>query len=81
MLSTPVWGVAMRKETTAPLLAPSRRRDMAVGMTPHEQRGSGTPKMAALMTERKVLPLKYFVYHPSGMKACMMPARRNPKSR
>ena len=47
MESTPVCGVAMRNEATAPLLAPSRRSDIAVGITPQEQRGSGTPKRAA----------------------------------
>ena len=44
--STPVCGVAMRNEATAPLLAPSLRSDIAVGITPHEQRGSGMPKRA-----------------------------------
>ncbi len=50
----------MRNETTAPFDAPSRRKDMAVGITPHEHNGSGTPKMAALNTERKDEPLRYF---------------------
>ena len=54
MESTPVCGVAIRKETVAPFDAPSRRNDMAVGMTPHEQRGNGTPKSAALKTEAKL---------------------------
>ena len=47
MESTPVCGVAMRKETVAPLDAPSRRKDMAVGITPHEQSGNGIPNRAA----------------------------------
>ena len=33
--------------------AASRRSDIAVGITPHEHRGSGTPKRAASATERK----------------------------
>ena len=37
--STPVCGVAIRKAVVAPLLAPSRRRDMAVDITPHEHWG------------------------------------------
>ena len=48
--STPVCGVAIRKETAAPLLAPSRRNDIAVGRTPHEQSGRGMPKSAASTT-------------------------------
>ena len=61
MLSIPVCGVAIRKETTAPRDAPSRRSDMAVGITPHEHSGSGMPNMAAYMTEAKFLPLRYLV--------------------
>ena len=52
MLSTPVWGVAMRNDTVALPDAPSRRRLIAVGMTPHEHRGSGTPSKAAITTLR-----------------------------
>ena len=52
MESTPVWGVAIRKAVVAPREAPSFRRDMAVGSTPHEQSGSGMPSRVALMTER-----------------------------
>ena len=50
--STPVCGVAIRNDTVAPLLAPSRLRDIAVGRTPHEHSGSGMPKRAASMTLR-----------------------------
>ena len=52
MESTPVCGVAIRNDTVAPLLAPSRRRDIAVGSTPHDHRGRGMPKSAARMTLR-----------------------------
>jgi hypothetical protein len=53
MESTPVCGVAIRKEVTAPGEAPSLRSDMAVGITPQEQRGMGMPRRAALSTLRK----------------------------
>ena len=59
MLSMPVCGVAIRKETTAPLDAPSRRRDMAVGITPQEHRGRGMPRSAACRTDLNVLRLRY----------------------
>ena len=45
--STPVCGVLMRKPIAEPLLAPVRRRPMPAGITPHEQRGSGTPRTTA----------------------------------
>ena len=47
MLSIPVWGVAMRKDTVAPFDAPSLRRDIAAGITPQEHRGSGIPRSVA----------------------------------
>lgn len=53
MESTPVCGVAIRKEVVAPLLAPSLRNDMAVGITPQEHRGNGIPNKAAHSTDRK----------------------------
>ena len=58
--STPVCGVAIRNDTTAPFEAPSFRSDIAVGMTPHEQSGSGMPSSAALITERMEFLDKYF---------------------
>ena len=54
MESTPVCGVAIRNDATAPLDAPSLRNDIAVGMTPQEQRGRGMPKRAALTTDVKL---------------------------
>ena len=50
MESTPVCGVAMRNDATAPLEARSFRRPMAVGITPQEHSGSGTPSSAAQTT-------------------------------
>ena len=51
--STPVCGVAIKNEVVAPFDAPSLRNDIAVGMTPHEHNGKGTPIIAAQKTERK----------------------------
>ena len=56
MESTPVCGVAMRKETVAPFDAPSLRIDIAVGITPQEHNGSGTPNNAAYITDFNELP-------------------------
>ena len=61
MESTPVCGVAMRKDTTAPLEAPSFLSDMAVGITPHEHKGRGMPSRAALSTLRNDLRERYLV--------------------
>ena len=58
MESTPVCGVAMRNDIVAPFDAPSLRKDIAVGITPQEHNGNGMPNMAALSTERKLLPLR-----------------------
>ena len=58
MESTPVCGVAMRNEVVAPFEAPSLRRDIAVGNTPHEHNGNGTPSAAAYNTERKLCPAR-----------------------
>lgn len=52
MESMPDSGVEIRKAETAPRFAPCLLRDAAAGSTPHDQSGSGTPKKAALMTER-----------------------------
>jgi hypothetical protein len=51
--STPVVGVVIRKESTAPLLAPSFFKEVAAGMTEQEQRGKGIPKKEDFKTERK----------------------------
>ena len=61
MLSTPVWGVAMRKAVVAPFEAPSLRSDMAVGITPQEQRGRGIPNNVAFTTLRNDFPDRYRV--------------------
>ena len=39
MLSIPVWGVEVKKEVAAPLLAPFSRRPAVTCVPPHEQSG------------------------------------------
>ena len=58
--STPVCGVEMRNAIVALFDAPSLRSDIAVGITPHEHRGSGMPRSVAFMTLRKECPPKCF---------------------
>ena len=81
MESIPVCGVAIRNEIVAPFDAPSFLNDMAVGITPHEHKGNGVPKMAAFITERKLLPLKNRLYIVLGINACIMPANVKPNKR
>lgn len=79
--STPVCGVAIRKEATAPLDAPSLRIDIAVGITPQEHKGKGMPISAALMTLEKDLRERYLWKYLPGIKVCIIPAMRKPRSR
>ena len=51
MESMPVCGVAIKNEAIAPFEAFSFLSPMAVGITPHEHSGSGTPNSAAQTTE------------------------------
>ena len=81
MESTPVCGVAIRKEATAPLDAPSLRIDIAVGITPQEHKGKGMPISAALMTLEKDLRERYLWKYLPGIKVCIIPAMRKPRSR
>jgi hypothetical protein len=81
MESTPVCGVEMRKDTVAPFDAPSRYSDVAVGITPHEQSGSGMPNRAAHSTERKLLPASLSAYMRCGTNSRSIPATRKPNSR
>ena len=53
MESTPDSGVEIRKEVTAPLLAPCFRSDTAAGSTPQDHKGTGTPRRDALNTDEK----------------------------
>ena len=58
MLSTPVWGVAMRNDVDAAREAPLRRSATAVGSTPQEHSGNGMPKAAAVATDRNPVPAR-----------------------
>ena len=53
MESTPVAGVEIKKLTLAPLLAPSLRSAIEVGITPQLQIGSGMPNKADQSTDLK----------------------------
>ena len=71
----------MRNETVAPRDAPSRLSDVAVGITPQEQSGSGMPNNAAQSTERKLLPASLSAYIRRGTNSLRIPATRNPNNR
>ena len=55
ILSIPVCGVETRKDIDAALEAPFRRMAIAVGNTPHEHKGKGTPIAATLITDCLIL--------------------------
>jgi hypothetical protein len=78
MLSTPVWGVAIRKAVVAEVEAPLRRNEMAVGRTPHEQRGRGTPIRAALREAANPLSERCVVISSGRTKAFRIPEKRKP---
>ena len=65
----------------APLVAPWRLRPSAVGSTPHEHSGSGTPKVDAHRTDFTLpVPKKRISVLP-GSSTAIMPAMRKPNSR
>lgn len=66
--STPICGVDIMNETVAPREAPSFLNEMAVGMTPHEHNGSGTPISAANNTDLKFSLAKCFSKNADGTK-------------
>jgi hypothetical protein len=76
--STPVIGVEIKKLCTAPLLAPSFLREFARGITLHEQRGNGTPKSVAFMTDRYELSPKCLETKSSGIICFKIPATTRP---
>ena len=76
--ATPVCGVAIRNEVEDALDAPLRRIAMAVGSTPHEHKGRGTPINADLTTGRHPVPARCRARVFCGIKACISPAMRNP---
>jgi len=81
MLSIPVCGVEMRNATVGPLRAPCLCRDIETGMTPHEQRGSGTPKKDAFSRGQMPLPPRCVSMNDLFTRTERIPATRKPKSR
>ena len=81
MESTPVVGVEIRNDRVDPLLAPCLLKEMDVGITPQEHRGSGIPNKAAFITE-SILPLPRCLATISGEKNTRRtPAKKNPNKR
>jgi len=78
--STPVCGVAIRKDVAAAGEAPWRRSDTAVGSTPHEHNGSGIPKRAALRTGFHPLPARWWLIVSGRTYTCSIPAIMNPSN-
>jgi hypothetical protein len=78
MESTPVMGVEMRKESVAPFDAPDFLMEVAKGMTPQEQPGTGMPKMEDFRTDFTSLEPKCFVTMLSGTNSCKRPANTSP---
>ena len=81
MESTPVAGVEIKKLTLAPLLAPSLRIAIEVGITPQLQIGSGTPNSAAHSTELKFDLEILGTYKAFGIHTWMTPASKKPSSK
>ncbi len=77
-LSTPVCGVDVRNEVTAPFEAPFFFKYIAVGTTPHEHKGSGTPMIEALITDPiDFLPI-LLIIHSLFTNACSSPVKKIP---
>ena len=75
----PVCGVEMRNAAVAPFPAPLRRSPVAIGRTPHEQIGSGTPTSTARrIPEKPELPPMTRFTHALGIHTAMTPAARKP---
>jgi len=51
MESIPVVGVEIKNDRVAPLFAPCLLKEIAVGITPQEQKSKGIPNRAAFITE------------------------------
>jgi len=79
--SIPVVGVEIRKDRTAPFEAPSRRRDIAAGITEQEQSGSGIPNKEALTTAKKLFCPRWRLMVFVSIKICNIPAKRNPNNK
>ncbi len=77
--STPVSGVEIINEATAPLPAPCSFIPAAAGNTPQLQRGRGIPTREDLTTLEKRPPPRCRLIISLGTKAFRSPATRNPK--
>ncbi len=77
--STPVCGVEIRNPAVAPRPAPCRRSPVEIGITPHEQIGSGTPTSTARSTPAiPVCPPSHRITSPRGSHVASTPAMKNP---
>ncbi len=81
MESTPDSGVDIKKDEVAPLLAPCFFKFTAIGITEQEQRGRGTPTIAAYKTVHMLFPPKSFMTVWSETVEWITPARSNPRIR
>ena len=79
MESTPVSGVAIKNEETAPLLAPCSFKPAAAGNTPQLHKGKGMPIKADLKTLADFPLPKCLPTISSGKNAFNRPATTNPK--
>jgi len=77
--STPVIGVDIRKLVTAPLLAPSLCRVLAIGITEQEQRGRGAPNRVDFTIEPIPLSPRCLYIKLSGITCFNRPATITPK--
>ena len=68
----------MRKESVAGLDAPCLRSATAVGITPQEHKGSGTPKSAARKTAPIVFEPMYLTIDSADKNARIKAAIKNP---
>lgn len=80
MESTPVSGVATRKDNVAPSDAPERLSPIAAGNTPHEHNGNGAPIKAPLMTGQVPLPPNTRFIKLSGIQTLIKPAANKPNN-
>jgi hypothetical protein len=76
-----VWEVEVKKESVAPLLAPSLFNMLPIGITPQEQKGNGIPANVAHSTELKFGFAICPIYFSLGTYTFRIPAIKNPKGR
>jgi hypothetical protein len=81
ILSIPDSGVDIRNALVAPVLAPDFLRVTAVGITEHEQSGSGIPIIAAFNTEPIVLLPSQLLTFEIGRNCLIKPDITSPRTR